>query len=147
MPFFSICKRCLLLDHPTLMLCLQGVISAAQYHRSCKDLLGDGFNRIFNELLVLLPDTAKQQELLTAHGDGKAMEKQSGNGGGKKNKNKKNAWQTPATVANVAAELDCQVCPTCRQVLAPKDFITHKTLHIRDSEEFPSLQSISRIIS
>ncbi|XP_070779269.1 E3 ubiquitin-protein ligase ZNF598 isoform X2 [Enoplosus armatus] len=125
----------------------QGVISAAQYHRSCKDLLGDNFNCIFNELLVLLPDTGKQQELLTAHGDCKALEKQSGAGGGKKNKNKKNAWQTPATVANAAADLDCQVCPTCRQVLAPKDFTSHKTLHTRDSEEFPSLQSISRIIS
>ncbi|XP_071330288.1 E3 ubiquitin-protein ligase ZNF598 isoform X2 [Trachinotus anak] len=125
----------------------QGVITAAQYHRSCKDLLGDDFNRIFNELLVLLPDTGKQQELLTAHGDCKALEKQSGAGGGKKNKNKKNAWQTPPTVANVAAELDCQVCPTCRQVLAPKDFNSHKTLHIRETEEFPSLQSISRIIS
>lgn len=127
----------------------QGVISAVQYHRSCKDLLGDDFNRIFNELLVLLPDTGKQQELLTAHGDSKALEKQSGAGGGKKNKNKKNAWQTPTTAANAnaAAELDCQVCPTCRQVLAPKDFNSHKTLHIRESEEFPSLQSISRIIS
>uniref|UniRef100_A0A3Q0SGB8 RING-type E3 ubiquitin transferase n=1 Tax=Amphilophus citrinellus TaxID=61819 RepID=A0A3Q0SGB8_AMPCI len=125
----------------------QGVISAAQYHHSCKDLLGDGFNRIFNELLVLLPDTGKQQELLTAHGDCKALEKQHGAGGGKKNKNKKNAWQTPAAVANVAAELDCRVCPTCRQVLAPKDFNSHKTLHMTESEEFPSLQSISRIIS
>lgn len=99
---------------------------------------------------MLLPDTAKQQELLTAHADCKATERQQaggggggGGGGGKKNRNKKNAWQSPPT----AAELDCQVCPTCRQVLAPKDFITHKTLHIRDSEEFPSLQSISRIIS
>nr|XP_046270570.1 E3 ubiquitin-protein ligase ZNF598 [Scatophagus argus] len=125
----------------------QGVISAAQYHRSCKDLLGDNFNRIFNELLVLLPDTGKQQELLTAHGDCKAMEKQSGAGGGKKNKNKKNAWQTTTPAANAAAELDCQVCPTCRQVLAPKDFNSHKTLHVGESEEFPSLQSISRIIS
>ncbi|XP_023149043.1 E3 ubiquitin-protein ligase ZNF598 isoform X1 [Amphiprion ocellaris] len=125
----------------------QGVISAAHYHRSCKDLLGDDFNRIFNELLVLLPDTGKQQELLTAHGDCKAREKQSGAGGGKKNKNKKNAWQMPATVVNAVAELDCQVCPTCRQVLAPKDFSSHKTMHIGESEEFPSLQSISRIIS
>ncbi|XP_054890920.1 E3 ubiquitin-protein ligase ZNF598 isoform X2 [Poeciliopsis prolifica] len=121
----------------------QGVISAAQYHRNCKDLLGDNFNSIFNELLVLLPDTGKQQELLTAHADRKAQEKQSGASGGKKNKNKKTAWETPAT----AAELDCQVCPTCRQVLAPKDFNSHKTLHITESEEFPSLQSISRIIS
>ncbi|XP_059203820.1 E3 ubiquitin-protein ligase ZNF598 [Centropristis striata] len=125
----------------------QSLISAVQYHSSCKDLLGDDFNRIFNELLVLLPDTGKQQELLTAHGDCKALEKQSGTGGGKKNKNKKNAWQMPTTVANAAADLDCQVCPTCRQVLAPKDFNSHKTLHSRDSEEFPSLQSISRIIS
>lgn len=125
----------------------QGVISAAQYHHSCKDLLGDDFNRIFNELLVLLPDTGKQQELLTAHGDCKALEKQTGPGGGKKNKNKKNVWQMPTTAANVAAELDCQVCPTCRQVLALKDFNSHKTLHMRESDEFPSLQSISRIIS
>lgn len=127
----------------------QGAISASDYHRCCKELLGDDFNRIFNELLVLLPDTAKQQELLTAHGDCKATERQAGGGGGggKKNRNKKNAWQAPPTAASAAAELDCQVCPTCRQVLAPKDFITHKTLHIRDSEEFPSLQSISRIIS
>lgn len=120
----------------------QSVISASQYHRSCKDLLGENFNRIFNELLVLLPDTSKQQELLTAHGDSKALEKQTG--GGKKNKNKKNAWQTPTFSA---AELDCQVCPTCRQVLAPKDFNSHKSLHTVESEEFPSLQSISRIIS
>lgn len=125
----------------------QSVISAAQYHRSCKDLLGDDFNSIFNELLVLLPDTGKQQELLSAHADCKALAKQSGAGGGKKNKNKKSAWQTPATAASTAAELDCQVCPTCRQVLAPKDFNSHKTLHITESEEFPSLQSISRIIS
>ncbi|XP_029913966.1 E3 ubiquitin-protein ligase ZNF598 isoform X2 [Myripristis murdjan] len=129
----------------------QGQISAALYHRSCKDLLGENFNRIFNELLVLLPDTGKQQELLTAHGDSKALEKQSGagGGGGKKNKNKKSAWQTANSAANinVAAELDCQVCPTCRQVLAPKDFNSHKTLHTGESEEFPSLQSISRIIS
>lgn len=127
-------------------LCLQSVISAAQYYSCCKDLLGDDFNRIFNELLVLLPDTGKQQELLTAHGDSKALENLSGGSGGKKNKNKKNAWQI-STIANPAADLDCQVCPTCRQVVAPKDFNSHKSLHITDNEEFPSLQSISRIIS
>ncbi|XP_077475662.1 E3 ubiquitin-protein ligase ZNF598 [Stigmatopora argus] len=127
----------------------QGLLSAAQYHHSCKDLLGDDFNRIFNELLVLLPDTVKQQELLTAHGDCKAKEKQSGGGGGKKSKNKKNAWQVASMPgnANAAADLDCQVCPTCRQVVAPKDFNSHKTLHMTENDEFPSLQSISRIIS
>ncbi|KAM8824156.1 E3 ubiquitin-protein ligase ZNF598 isoform 1-T1 [Synchiropus picturatus] len=125
----------------------QGVITAVQYHRCCKDLLGDDFNRIFNELLVLLPDTGKQQELLSAHGDCRALEKQSGTGGGKRNKNKKNVWQTPASGGSAAAELDCQVCQVCRQVLALKDFNSHKTLHMRDNDDFPSLQSISRIIS
>ncbi|XP_033944968.1 E3 ubiquitin-protein ligase ZNF598 [Pseudochaenichthys georgianus] len=126
----------------------QSGISAVQYHSSCKELLGDDFHRIFNELLVLLPDTGKQQELLAVQGDCRALERQAGAGGvGKKNKNKKNAWQTPSSAANVAAELDCQVCPTCRQVLAPKDFNSHKTLHTGEAEEFPSLQSISRIIS
>ncbi|XP_041942881.1 E3 ubiquitin-protein ligase ZNF598 [Alosa sapidissima] len=124
----------------------QGVISAAQYHRSCQELLGDNFNRVFNELLVLLPDTQKQQELLTAHGDFKALEKQQGGGAAKAKKNKKKtAWQTSSP--SPGSELDCQVCPTCRQVLAPKDFNSHKTLHMGGEEDFPSLQAISKIIS
>ncbi|XP_028843065.1 E3 ubiquitin-protein ligase ZNF598 [Denticeps clupeoides] len=120
----------------------QGVISAAQYHRSCQELLGDNFSRVFNELLVLLPDTQKQQELLTAHGDSKALEKQQGTA--KAKKNKKKVWQTVS--GSLGSELDCQVCPTCRQVLAMKDFNYHKALHIGD-DDFPSLQSISKVIS
>ncbi|KAG7270159.1 hypothetical protein CRUP_026160 [Coryphaenoides rupestris] len=129
-----------------------GVMSAAQYYRSCKELLGENFQRIFNELLVLLPDTSRQQELLAAHGDSRALDKQSGGGGGgaKKSKSKRNVWQTPTPDTDassaILAELDCRMCPTCRQVLAPKDFNSHKTLHLGDSEDFPSLQSIRRII-
>ncbi|KTF89065.1 hypothetical protein cypCar_00012722 [Cyprinus carpio] len=120
----------------------QGIIPAVQYYKSCQELLGENFNRVFNELLVLLPDTCKQQELLTAHADFKALEKQQQ--GSKPKKNKKKAWQT-GTSSN-SLELDCQVCPTCKQVLALKDFNTHKTLHIGD-DDFPSLQAISKIIS
>uniref|UniRef100_A0A4W3JH54 RING-type E3 ubiquitin transferase n=1 Tax=Callorhinchus milii TaxID=7868 RepID=A0A4W3JH54_CALMI len=116
----------------------QGQISAAEYYRSCRELLGENFKKILNELLVLLPDTGKQQELLTAHNDLRLQEKQGSN---KSKKNKKNAWQT-----GVNSELDCQVCPTCQQVLTPKDFVLHKTLHFED-DEFPTLQSVSRIIS
>ncbi|XP_041062456.1 E3 ubiquitin-protein ligase ZNF598 isoform X1 [Carcharodon carcharias] len=114
----------------------QGRISAADYYRSCRELLGENFLKIFNELLVLLPDTAKQQELLSAHKD--LREKQGSN---KSKKNKKNAWQT-----TVNSEFDCQVCPMCQQVLTQKDFVTHKTSHFED-DEFPTLQSVSRIIS
>ncbi|NXG74380.1 ZN598 ligase, partial [Baryphthengus martii] len=116
----------------------QGLISAAQYYRSCRELLGDNFKKIFNELLVLLPDTGKQQELLSAHNDFRIKEKQSSN---KPKKNKKNVWQTDS-----GADLDCCICPTCKQVLTQQDVVTHKALHIED-EEFPSLQAISRIIS
>ncbi|XP_026106206.1 E3 ubiquitin-protein ligase ZNF598 [Carassius auratus] len=120
----------------------QGIIPAVQYYKSCQELLGENFNGVFNELLVLLPDTRKQQELLTAHGDFKALEKQQQ--GSKPKKTKKKAWQTGTT--SISLDLDCQVCPTCKQVLALKDFNTHKTLHIGD-EDFPSLQAISKIIS
>ncbi|NXD31798.1 ZN598 ligase, partial [Spelaeornis formosus] len=116
----------------------QGLISAAQYYKSCRELLGENFKKIFKELLVLLPDTAKQQELLSAHNDFRIKEKQSSN---KPKKNKKNVWQTDSP-----AELDCCICPTCRQVLAQQDVVAHKALHLED-EEFPSLQAISRIIS
>ncbi|KFQ78337.1 Zinc finger protein 598, partial [Phaethon lepturus] len=116
----------------------QGLISAAQYYKSCRELLGDNFKKIFNELLVLLPDTVKQQELLSAHNDFRIKEKQSSN---KPKKNKKNVWQTDSN-----SDLDCYICPTCKQVLTQQDVVTHKALHIED-EEFPSLQAISRIIS
>ncbi|XP_040539887.1 E3 ubiquitin-protein ligase ZNF598 isoform X3 [Gallus gallus] len=116
----------------------QGLISAAQYYKSCRELLGDNFKKIFNELLVLLPDTVKQQELLSAHNDFRIKEKQSSN---KSKKNKKNVWQTDSN-----SDLDCCICPTCKQVLTQQDIVTHKALHIED-EEFPSLQAISRIIS
>ncbi|XP_070269372.1 E3 ubiquitin-protein ligase ZNF598 isoform X7 [Myotis yumanensis] len=86
----------------------QGVISAAQYYKSCRDLLGENFQKIFNELLVLLPDTAKQQELLSAHTDFRGQERLPGT---KAKKNKKNAWQA----STQQADLDCCVCPTCQQ--------------------------------
>ncbi|XP_075574640.1 E3 ubiquitin-protein ligase ZNF598 isoform X3 [Pelecanus crispus] len=82
----------------------QGLISAAQYYKSCRELLGDNFKKIFNELLVLLPDTVKQQELLSAHNDFRIKEKQSSN---KPKKNKKNVWQTDSN-----SDLDCYICPT-----------------------------------
>ncbi|XP_071976097.1 E3 ubiquitin-protein ligase ZNF598 [Engystomops pustulosus] len=117
----------------------QGLISASEYYRSCRQLLGENFSLIFNELLVLLPDNAKQQELLAAHQELRLEQKQSSN---KSKKSKKAAWKTDSG----SPELDYSTCPTCGQVLAPQDIVYHKTLHIEDND-FPSLQAISRIIS
>lgn len=121
----------------------QGLISAAQYYQSCQELLGENFMKIFNELLVLLPDTTKQQELLAAHHSLKVRERSScpSSSSSRSKKNRKSPWQ-----ADSGTELDCCVCPTCQQVLTPQDLVAHKALHLED-DEFPSLQAISRIIS
>ncbi|XP_055007335.1 LOW QUALITY PROTEIN: E3 ubiquitin-protein ligase ZNF598-like [Boleophthalmus pectinirostris] len=127
----------------------QNVISATQYHHSCMDLLGENLSCIFNELLALLPDINKQQELRTAHVDSRVLENQtegSKRKNKKKNKNKKNSCQTPPTISSAANECDYQTCPTCRQVLAPKDLISHKSLHTMESKELHSFLSISRLI-
>ncbi|XP_061008532.1 E3 ubiquitin-protein ligase ZNF598 isoform X5 [Dama dama] len=118
----------------------QGVISAAQYYKSCRDLLGENFEKIFNELLVLLPDTAKQQELLLAHTDFRGREKPPGT---KAKKNRKSAWQ--ASTQQVG--LDCCVCPTCQQVLAHGDVGSHQALHAARDDDFPSLQALARILT
>ncbi|KAF5913795.1 hypothetical protein HPG69_002657, partial [Diceros bicornis minor] len=118
----------------------QGVISAAQYYKSCRDLLGENFQKIFNELLVLLPDTIKQQELLSAHTDFQGRERPPGT---KAKKNKKSAWQTSTRQAG----LDCCVCPTCQQVLAHGDVSSHQALHAARDDDFPSLQAIARILT
>ncbi|XP_049624040.1 E3 ubiquitin-protein ligase ZNF598 isoform X6 [Suncus etruscus] len=116
----------------------QGVISAAQYYQSCQDLLGDNFPKIFNELLVLLPDATKQQELLSAHTAfrGRAQP------GTKARRNKKSAWQ-----AGGHEDLACCVCPTCQQVLAHGDVDGHRALHAaHNDDDFPSLQALGRVI-
>ncbi|XP_029413604.1 E3 ubiquitin-protein ligase ZNF598 isoform X2 [Nannospalax galili] len=118
----------------------QGMISAAQYYKSCRDLLGENFQKIFSELLVLLPDTAKQQELLSAHTNFYSREKPPSS---KSKKNKKSAWQTSTQQVG----LDCCVCPTCQQVLAHGDVSSHQALHAARDDDFPSLQAIARIIT
>lgn len=118
----------------------QGMISAAQYYKSCRDLLGENFQKIFSELLALLPDTAKQQELLSAHTDFCSRERPPSS---KSKKNKKNVWQTSTQQLG----LDCCVCPTCQQVLAHGDVSSHQALHAARDDDFPSLQAIARIIT
>ncbi|XP_023567470.1 E3 ubiquitin-protein ligase ZNF598 isoform X2 [Octodon degus] len=117
----------------------KGMISAAQYYRSCRDLLGENFQKIFSELVLLLPDIAKQHELLSAHTDFCSREKPPV---AKSKKNKKNAWQ--ANTQRMG--LDCCVCPTCQQVLGHDDVSSHQASHARE-DDFPSLQAIARIIT
>lgn len=107
--------------------------------------MGENFKKIFNELLVLLPDTAKQQELLSAYQDSKAKAPSGSSSPPssltRSKKNRKGVWHTEPP-----SDLDCCVCPTCQQVLTQQDLVSHQALHLEE-DEFPSLQAISRIIS
>ncbi|XP_044308487.1 E3 ubiquitin-protein ligase ZNF598 [Varanus komodoensis] len=118
----------------------QGLISAVQYYKCCQELLGENFGKIFSELLVLLPDTAKQQELLAAHQDLKDQPGATPSSSGKSRKNKKTVWQK-----ELPSDLDYCVCGTCQQVLSQQDLASHEALHSED-DEFPSLQAIRRNI-
>ena len=56
----------------------QGSISANHYYGECSQLFGSNFSQMFSELVDLLPDPVKQQELLRAHQDAKVTAKQEG---------------------------------------------------------------------
>lgn len=107
-------------------------ITASQYYNQCGDILGkENFLEIFPELLALLPDIDKQQELLTVFMQSECMKKDdkvlkiSG-----KSKSAKGAW-----TKTESAFLTCQ---TCQQVLGRKDYNDHVSQHNLDTD-FPSL--------
>jgi hypothetical protein len=56
----------------------QGLCTAEAYYVDCTALFGMNFGFIFNELVTLLPDQAKQKELLRIHNDSKVLDKKSG---------------------------------------------------------------------
>ncbi|XP_076648601.1 E3 ubiquitin-protein ligase ZNF598 [Halictus rubicundus] len=89
----------------------QGMCSAQDYYKHCREVMGhSAFESVFPELLVLLPDIDKQQELYTVH------EKENGN-----------------------KIKGLEICATCNQVLkSGLDFRTHMTSHTLENH-FPAL--------
>ncbi|XP_041362656.1 E3 ubiquitin-protein ligase ZNF598-like [Gigantopelta aegis] len=110
----------------------QGSLSAADYYKSCQELLGDDkFNKILSELISLLPDIKKQQELLSVHNQ--ALK--SGNGNSNKvvriggAMSKAQPWDL---------EIAFLTCTVCRQVLVKEDYDEHVAQHTEFSD-FPTL--------
>ncbi|KAJ6644453.1 E3 ubiquitin-protein ligase [Pseudolycoriella hygida] len=99
---------------------IQGSYLALPYYQHCKFALKDKFDVIFPELLVLLPDINKQQELFLVHSQQEALS----------NKNKKPTKKNQ----NLALE----VCATCKQVLISSDLSTHLQSHSLENN-FPKL--------
>ncbi|CAL4059614.1 unnamed protein product [Meganyctiphanes norvegica] len=94
-----------------------GYLGGKDYYRQCRQVMGkQTFHKILPELLVLLPDIRKQQEVLEGY---RSLD------GGR------------GCTALFA------VCTICRQVLNSDDFGEHMSLHDQPSAEFPSLASVS----
>lgn len=80
-----------------------GNFPSEHYYEHCKNEIGSEFSQIFPELLVLLPDIRKQQELFDHH-----VKK----GGSKKS---------------------LEVCATCNQVVASSDLRNHLANHMLEN--------------
>ena len=96
-------------------------IKAHEYYNRCLDLLGrNKLNQILVDLITLLPDIKKQNELLAEH---------------EKHVNKRNynlGLNKPATSGEweiKADRVEFLVCPTCQQVLSKKDGNVHILNH------------------
>ncbi|PIK55709.1 putative zinc finger protein [Apostichopus japonicus] len=109
------------------------LLTAQDYYDKCLILLGDNFKKIFEELVSLLPDVEKQQELLRVHNERSSCKKshQPDPGVLKISKNSSNAaWKdTPQNKH--------KTCTQCRQMVLLKDFEDHLNTH----QDFPALTS------
>lgn len=94
----------------------EGVYKTLPYYEHCQAALKDRFDDIFPELLVLLPDINKQQELYLVH---------------TQRLNKLSPEERKKT-----QKLD--VCAICKQVLMPSDLQNHRKQH-EVKENFPML--------
>lgn len=100
-------------------------ITAKEYYDECETLLGKfEFEKIFIELLVLLPDIDKQQELIEVHEKRKKSDMISKKGW------RKSAWESKGP--------KFYRCTLCSQVIGKRDIEHHNSEHHLDSE-FPCL--------
>ncbi|XP_055535253.1 E3 ubiquitin-protein ligase ZNF598 [Wyeomyia smithii] len=106
-----------------------GVYNPAPYYEHCKAALGDRFTEIFPELLALLPNITKQQELYLVYcQDQKNIAQKSAGSGG-------SAKGAKSTVAQ-----PLEVCQVCKQVLVRDDLTEHFQSHYMENN-FPKLSA------
>ena len=119
----------------------KSTITPAEYYQHCLDLLGaDNLPKIFSELVSLLPDVVKQQELLAAANDYKIQQKMikkedkvlkiSGSKGQSNQKKTSGGKAWGNTVEH-------STCTQCGQVMLKVDMEAHLNSH----QDFPSLMS------
>lgn len=91
----------------------QGALTANEYFARCVELFGSEkeFCLIFPELLFLLPDIPKQQQLMATFNV------------------RRRALATTSGALPKATNVQLLVCATCQQVLSAEDFRSHRTMH------------------
>jgi len=105
-----------------------GTISAGAYHSSCRDVMDStAFLSIFPELIALLPDLPKQNQLLKVHRDFLSKTPRT---------EKVRSWCT-------APEDGLVSCVVCGQVLCHSDLQDHASEHGTFNAEYPTLSSTS----
>ncbi|XP_030368883.1 E3 ubiquitin-protein ligase ZNF598 isoform X2 [Scaptodrosophila lebanonensis] len=97
-----------------------GTCNGQAYYEHCQAALNDKFYKLFPELLAMLPDIAKQQELYLVH-------QQHIN------------TLTPSQRKSLAS---LEVCSTCKQVVLASDAKSHRKEHDL-KKKFPTLGSAS----
>lgn len=118
-----------------------GHISAFDYARGCSRLLGNQFERVFADLVVLLPDLTTQQALVDAwvrlhRPVAQVRVRKRGSAQGKP--------QAKGQAGKVENPLWAR-CQFCHQVVAPDDLREHETHHdLAVEQEFPSLLHVPK---
>ncbi|ETN61632.1 hypothetical protein AND_006706 [Anopheles darlingi] len=103
---------------------LDGQYNGAAYYEQCKCALGDRFNETFPELIALLPNIAKQQELYLVYCQDEKNRPRPATGKGR----------GTGSSANRVLE----VCQVCKQVLISTELTEHAQTHYLENN-FPKL--------
>uniref|UniRef100_R4G7X6 Putative e3 ubiquitin ligase n=1 Tax=Rhodnius prolixus TaxID=13249 RepID=R4G7X6_RHOPR len=107
-----------------------GNMPPLEYFSTCRKIMGPNtFSELFPELLALLPDIGKQQELWTVY------ESETG-----KDQNIRPTSSTKKKGGTVNNVLPLEVCATCYQVVMSSDLKSHLAFHALDNH-FPALDS------
>lgn len=105
---------------------------ALPYYEHCRIALADKFDAIFPELLVLLPDISKQQELYLVHSQQTKEDGTAAKQSKKRNNNNNNNHHYHGNAL--------EVCATCKQVLISNDLSIHLQSHVLENN-FPTLST------
>ncbi|XP_071507806.1 E3 ubiquitin-protein ligase ZNF598-like [Diadema antillarum] len=124
----------------------QDLITAKEYYQRCVQTLSkENFHSVFEELVTLLPDLKKQQELMAAHKEfttpkaqpqkDKVLKisntKPTASASAAKTGKKGSAWKSTSIKAGSS------LCSVCSQVVSARDMAGHMNVH----EDFPALSA------